>query len=216
MDSRYVEISPLSPRWTRRPVSLERNITFRIWIIMEYVDDGMVILRLLGAYQGAIFLFNVSVCHMQKEHLSLGLYLTRKCNLHASYHSPLEIFVPNSFNIQGLTIQVPEFRWQLRFHIPLSVGKLLKLSSLKQKKKTIPKHHMVWNGKYTYVSKVLFIRGILHIAILILVYVINSWQSMQQDIRLWFAAVCLWRSRQLNTYSKMSIAWHKIVHANNP
>ena len=56
---------------------------------MEYVDDGMVIFRLLSAYQGAIYLFNVSVCHMQKEQSSLGLYLTRKCNLHTSYHSAL-------------------------------------------------------------------------------------------------------------------------------
>ena len=36
-------------------------------------------------------------------------------------------------------------------------------------------------------------------AIVILAYVINSWQSMHRDICLWFAAVCLRRSRQLNT-----------------
>ena len=45
---------------------------------------------------------------------------------------------------------------------------------------------------------------------------INSWQSMQQDIRLWFAAVCPRRFHQLNTYSKMSIARYKLTRANSP
>ena len=52
--------------------------------------------------------------------------------------------------------------------------------------------------------------AILHFAIVLLVCVINSLQSMQQDIRSWFAVVCPRHSRQLNTYSKMSIARHKI------
>ena len=39
---------------------------------------------------------------------------------------------------------------------------------------------------------------------------------MKQDIRLGFAVVCPRRSRQLNTYSKMSIARHKIPRVNSP
>ena len=57
-------------------------------------------------------------------------------------------------------------------------------------------------------SKGPFTRAILHVAIVILVYVINSWQSLQQDIRLGFAVVRRRPSLQLNTYSKMSIVRH--------
>ena len=39
---------------------------------------------------------------------------------------------------------------------------------------------------------------------------------MQQDIRLRLAAVCRRRPRQLTTYSKMSIAKHKIARVNSP
>ena len=51
--------------------------------------------------------------------------------------------------------------------------------------------------------------------IVILEYGINSRQSKKQDIRLWFAVICPRRSRQLNTYSKMSIASHKIARVNS-
>ena len=61
-----------------------------------------------------------------------------------------------------------------------------------------------------------FTRASFHIAIVILAYVIKSRQPMCQDIRLWFAAVCPRRSRQLKTYSTMSISRHKIARINSP
>ena len=39
--------------------------------------------------------------------------------------------------------------------------------------------------------------------------------QMQQDIRLWFAAVFPRRSRQSNTYSSMSITRHKVASVNS-
>ena len=51
----------------------------------------------------------------------------------------------------------------------------------------------------------------LHVVIVILLCVINSWQSMQQNIHTWFAVVYPQHSHQLNTYSKMSFARHKIT-----
>ena len=56
----------------------------------------------------------------------------------------------------------------------------------------------------------------LWVAIVILVYAINPWQTMHQDICLWFAAAysrCHW---QFNTYSKMSTGRHKIASATRP
>ena len=62
--------------------------------------------------------------------------------------------------------------------------------------------------------------GRLHVrfstSIVILAYVINSWESMHQEIRLWFATVCPRRTRQLNTYSTMLIARYEIAGINNP
>ena len=61
---------------------------------------------------------------------------------------------------------------------------------------------MTWNfGKRP------FIRVILYVAV-VLVYVINPWQSMQQDIRIWFAPVCSRCSRRINTYANMSTERH--------
>ena len=48
-----------------------------------------------------------------------------------------------------------------------------------------------------------FTRSIFCNGIVILVYKIHLWQSMQQDIRLWFAAVRPRCSSELNTYAKI-------------
>ena len=55
-----------------------------------------------------------------------------------------------------------------------------------------------------------------YVPTVIQVYAKNPWQYTQQDIRLWFAPVCPRCSRQFVTYSKMSIARHRVVYVNGP
>lgn len=56
----------------------------------------------------------------------------------------------------------------------------------------------------------------MYVAFVILVYVIKPWQSLQQDIRIWFAPAPPRFSRQFKTHSKMSITSHKIAIVNRP
>ena len=74
----------------------------------------------------------------------------------------------------------------------------------------------LWPKKYAKLFNGLYKREILYVAIVILLYSITPYQSMLQDIPLWFTAVCPRCSRQFNTYTKMPIGRQKIASMNSP